>query len=378
MDRWGSVISLLEKPEDPPTDLALVGVFLFDRSIHDAVRALEPSSRGELEITDAIQWLIDNGHRVQADLLQGWWIDTGKVTPLLDANRLLLETLETRIEGDVDEATTLDGRVVIEAGATVRSSRIRGPVAIAAGTLIEDSFIGPFTAIGERCQVTNSEVEHSVVMSDSRIIDIPRLEDSLIGREAAVIRSQRAAPRAPAGARRSLPGGHRVRLLVTGGAGFIGSNYARLVLGSSDDDVTVFDALTYAGNRENLADLVDHPRFRFVHGDICDRDAVRSAMDGHCAVVHFAAESHVDRSIVGPDAFVRTNCSGTNVLCDVARQVGWVASCTSRPTRSTARSRKALSPRPTPSGRDHPTRPPRPAATSSPSATTPRTASRSS
>jgi dTDP-glucose 4,6-dehydratase len=113
-----------------------------------------------------------------------------------------------------------------------------------------------------------------------------------------------------------------VKLFVTGAAGFIGCNYVRLVLSSSDDEVTVFDALTYAGRRENLADLATDSRFRFTHGDICDRDAVLAAMDGHDAVVHLAAETHVDRSIVGPDAFVRTNCLGTNVLCDVARQVG--------------------------------------------------------
>ena len=113
-----------------------------------------------------------------------------------------------------------------------------------------------------------------------------------------------------------------MKLFVTGAAGFIGSNYARLVLASTDDQITVFDGLTYAGNRANLADLEIDPRLRFVHGDICDRHAVRSAMDGHDAVVHFAAESHVDRSIVAPDEFVRTNCLGTNVLCEVARQVG--------------------------------------------------------
>ena len=112
-----------------------------------------------------------------------------------------------------------------------------------------------------------------------------------------------------------------MKLFVTGGAGFIGSNYVRHVLGTSDDEVTVFDALTYAGNRANLADVEVDPRYRFVHGDICDRDAVSEAMAGHDAVVHFAAESHVDRSILGPDVFVRTNCTGTNVVCDVARQV---------------------------------------------------------
>ena len=113
-----------------------------------------------------------------------------------------------------------------------------------------------------------------------------------------------------------------MRLFVTGGAGFIGSNYVHHVLANTDDHVTVFDALTYAGNRANLADLEDDPRFRFVQGDICDRDAVAAALPGHDAVVHFAAESHVDRSLLDPDVFVRTNCSGTNVMCDIAGQVG--------------------------------------------------------
>ena len=113
-----------------------------------------------------------------------------------------------------------------------------------------------------------------------------------------------------------------MKLFVTGGAGFIGSNYVRHVLATSDDEVTVFDALTYAGNLSSLADVADDPRYSFVQGDICDRDAVAAAMAGHDAVVHFAAESHVDRSIVDPDTFVRTNCLGTNVMCDVARTVG--------------------------------------------------------
>ena len=113
-----------------------------------------------------------------------------------------------------------------------------------------------------------------------------------------------------------------MKVFVTGGAGFIGSNYVRHLLRSTDDEVTVFDALTYAGNRASLRDLEDDPRFRFVQGDVCDRGAVAAALPGHHAVVHFAAESHVDRSIVSPDEFVRTNCHGTNVMCDVARQVG--------------------------------------------------------
>jgi dTDP-glucose 4,6-dehydratase len=113
-----------------------------------------------------------------------------------------------------------------------------------------------------------------------------------------------------------------MKLFITGAAGFIGSNYVRHVLSTTDDEVTVFDALTYAGNLSSLDDVANDPRFRFVQGDICDRAAVAAAMDGHDAVVHFAAESHVDRSIVDPDTFVRTNCLGTNVMCDVARNVG--------------------------------------------------------
>ena len=190
LDDAGDVVHLVEKPANPPSDLALVGVYLFDPTIHDAVAAIEPSKRGELEITDAIQWLIDQGHRVRSEQLEGWWIDTGKLTPLLEANRLLLEKIETRVDGSVDDDSSLDGRVVIEAGAVLVSARVRGPVTIAAGTRIEHSFIGPFTDIGPNCTIRNAEVEHSVVMEGSSIIDIARLEDSLIGREAVVTRSQ--------------------------------------------------------------------------------------------------------------------------------------------------------------------------------------------
>jgi glucose-1-phosphate thymidylyltransferase len=182
-------VRLVEKPVDPPSDLALVGVYLFDRTINDAVRSIAPSPRGELEITDAIQWLVDQGKRVRCELLTGWWIDTGKLTPLLEANRLLLEKIEPRIDGKVDDASTVDGRVVIEAGATVTNSILRGPLVIGAGAVISDSFVGPFTAIGDNCEIVNSEVEHSVIMERSRVIDIQRLEDSLIGKEAVVCRS---------------------------------------------------------------------------------------------------------------------------------------------------------------------------------------------
>jgi glucose-1-phosphate thymidylyltransferase len=189
LDSDGHVVHLVEKPADPPSDLALVGVYLFDRTINEAVRAIRPSARGELEITDAIQWLVDQGKRIRCELLTGWWIDTGKLTPLLEANRLLLEKIETRIDGKVDDASSVDGRVVIEAGATVTNSTLRGPLVIGANARISDSFVGPFTAIGDGCEIVNSEVEHSVVMERSRIVDIQRLEDSLIGKEAVVSRS---------------------------------------------------------------------------------------------------------------------------------------------------------------------------------------------
>ena len=195
LDADGHVVQLVEKPEVPPSDLALVGVYLFTPRIHDAVAAIEPSARGELEITDAIQWLIDAGEQVRCELLSGWWIDTGKLTPLLEANRLLLERIETRIDGQVDADSAIDGRVVIDAGAEVVNSTIRGPVAIGRGTRIVDSFVGPFSAIGADCSVEHSEIEHSVVMDRSAIVEIARLEDSLIGSDAVVSRS-RQKPRA--------------------------------------------------------------------------------------------------------------------------------------------------------------------------------------
>jgi glucose-1-phosphate thymidylyltransferase len=195
LDVDGHVVALVEKPADPPSDLALVGVYLFDRTIHEAVRAIEPSARGELEITDAIQWLISSGHRVRTELLTGWWIDTGKLTPLLEANRLLLEKIDHRVDGTVDATSTIDGRVIVEAGAEIVNSTLRGPIAIGPGTRVVDSFVGPFSAIGAHCEIVNSEIEHSVVMDHSQVLDIPRLEDSLIGREA-VVRRTHVRPRA--------------------------------------------------------------------------------------------------------------------------------------------------------------------------------------
>jgi glucose-1-phosphate thymidylyltransferase len=189
LDGDGRVVRLVEKPVAPRSDLALVGVYLFSPAIHEAVAAIAPSGRGELEITDAIQWLVDAGHRVRSDLLEGWWIDTGKLTPLLEANRLILETLQRRIDGSVDGESRVEGRVVIEAGATVLRSQIRGPAIIGAGTTVADSFVGPFTAIDADCQILFSEVEHSVILARSRVDHVGRLEDSLLGRDVVVTRS---------------------------------------------------------------------------------------------------------------------------------------------------------------------------------------------
>jgi len=187
----GEVLRLVEKPVDPPSDLALVGVYLFGPTIHEAVRAIRPSGRGELEITDAIQWLLDHGHRVAHQVVDGWWIDTGKLDALLEGNRLILETLDQRVEGTVDLDSRIEGRVVIGKGAEVVASTIRGPAIIGAGTRIEHSFVGPFTSIADRCVVLRSEIEHSVILDDSRIVDIPRVEDSLIGKQVVVTRSAR-------------------------------------------------------------------------------------------------------------------------------------------------------------------------------------------
>jgi glucose-1-phosphate thymidylyltransferase len=186
LDERGHVVRLVEKPADPPSNLALVGVYLFTPLIHEAVAAIEPSARGELEITDAIQWLTDAGHVVRHEVLEGWWLDTGKKDPLLESNRRVLETLEPRIEGTIDSTSTIDGRVVLEAGAELVNSEVRGPAIIGARTRIVNSYVGPFTAIAEGCEVVDSELEHSVVLERSRILGVHRMMDSLIGRDVEV------------------------------------------------------------------------------------------------------------------------------------------------------------------------------------------------
>jgi glucose-1-phosphate thymidylyltransferase len=186
----GEVLHLVEKPENPPSDLALVGVYLFDPSIHEAVATIAPSPRGELEITDAIQWLIDNGHRVRHEVLEGWWKDTGKLQPLLEGNRLVLETIERSILGSVDDESIIDGRVVIEAGAQIINSTVRGPAIIGERTKVVNSYIGPFTSVYFDCEIVDSEIEHSVILEESKILGIPRVADSLVGKQVEVRRSE--------------------------------------------------------------------------------------------------------------------------------------------------------------------------------------------
>ena len=184
------IVRLVEKPKDPPSNLALVGVYLFGPSIFDAARALEPSWRGELEITEAIQSLIEDGHRVQSEVVSGWWKDTGQLADMLEANRLVLEEVETRLDGEVDVASRVEGRVVVEAGAHVTGSVVRGPAVIGAGARIEDAYVGPYTSIGENVKICRSEIEHSIVLAGSVVEDLgTRMEASLLGREVKLTRS---------------------------------------------------------------------------------------------------------------------------------------------------------------------------------------------
>jgi len=183
------IVRLIEKPPDPPSDLALVGVYLFTPLIHDAVRAIAPSARGELEITDAIQYLIDQGREVRPHLVDGWWKDTGKLDDLLEANRLIMEDMPEERSGTADDASRLVGTVVLQEGARVENTTIRGPAVIGRGTRVINSFIGPYTSIGDGCTIEDSEIEHSVIMEGCTVRGMHRLEDSLLGKEVVVERS---------------------------------------------------------------------------------------------------------------------------------------------------------------------------------------------
>ncbi len=188
----GRVVRLVEKPKVPKSNLALVGVYMFDETIFEAVSAIRPSGRNELEITDAIQYLVDHGREVQPHLVSGWWKDTGKIEDILEANRLILEDMAGRIEGDVDEASKVNGSIVIEPGAVIRNSIIRGPAIIGEGTEITDSYVGPFTSIQAKCRIVKTEIEHSIVLEGSLILNVgARIDESLIGRGVTISKSTR-------------------------------------------------------------------------------------------------------------------------------------------------------------------------------------------
>ena len=179
----GRLLRVVEKPKNPPSNLAVIGIYLFDHTVFDAVNAIKPSARGELEITDTIQYLVDNGHEVRCEIADGCWIDTGKMDDLLDANRAILESIEPAIAGSVDELSRIEGRVVLQAGSEVINSIIRGPAIIGERTRIVNSYVGPFTSIYHDCLVSDSEIEQSVVMENTVIGGMAsRIQDSLIGR----------------------------------------------------------------------------------------------------------------------------------------------------------------------------------------------------
>jgi glucose-1-phosphate thymidylyltransferase len=191
LDDTGHVRQLVEKPKVPISNLAVIGVYIFGPEIHAITPKLKPSGRGELEITDAIQGLIDAGHTVASSVIDDEWIDTGKKDDMLEANRVVLSMVHRRIDGAVDSGSIVVGDVVVEEGAVIVNSAVRGPVVIGSGARIENAFIGPFTAIGDRCQIVDCELEHSIVMSDSVVRNIrPRISDSLIGTEVIVERRE--------------------------------------------------------------------------------------------------------------------------------------------------------------------------------------------
>ena len=185
------VTKLVEKPRRPKSDLVLVGVYMFDHHIFESIETLKPSSRGELEITDAIQSLVDRGLNVTAHVITGWWKDTGNMAALLEANGLILETLESSNEGTVSDNSKIEGRVVIEKGAVITNSTVRGPAIIGCKTRITNSFIGPFSSIYHDVVIENSSLEHSIVLERSRISNIPQIADSLIGQNVEIVRSDK-------------------------------------------------------------------------------------------------------------------------------------------------------------------------------------------
>ena len=187
----GAVVRLVEKPGEPRTDLALVGVYMFTPAVHDAARAISPSDRGELEITDAIQHLVDGGRRVEPHIVKGWWKDTGRLEDILEANRLVLDTIQSRVDGELVDAQ-IGGRVVIEPGARLERSSVRGPAVVGAGARLVDAYIGPYTAVGPGCVIENAEVENSILLEGASVRGLAgRMESSLLGRNVTVGRDHR-------------------------------------------------------------------------------------------------------------------------------------------------------------------------------------------
>ncbi len=185
------ILRLVEKPRVPPSNLALVGIYMFDAHIHKAVESIEPSWRGELEITDAIQWLVSNDYNVHPYIHRGWWIDTGKPIDMLAANAKVLEELVPTVDGFIDRDSVVDERVTVQAGAEIINSVVRGPAIIGKNTRLVNAYIGPFTSIFHDCHIENAEVEQSIILENCRIVDIPhRIADSLIGRNVEVCRSE--------------------------------------------------------------------------------------------------------------------------------------------------------------------------------------------
>ena len=186
LDDAGQVAGLEEKPEHPKSDLALVGVYLFTAAVHEAIAGLVPSRRGELEITEAIEWLVRKGRKVTSTVISGYWKDTGNVADMLEVNRMVLESAEPRMAGTADPASELIGRVVIETGAQISGSRIVGPAIIGAGTVVTGSYIGPFTSVAPGCIIADSEIEYSIVLGGASIRGVRRIEASLIGHDVEV------------------------------------------------------------------------------------------------------------------------------------------------------------------------------------------------
>lgn len=183
------VTRLVEKPKhDPPSNLGIIGVYVFQPAIFEACRSIRPSPRGELEITDAIQWLVDRGRNVTAQVVDGYWKDTGKPEDLLDANRMVLDRLDSQMQGDLDAESRVEFRVVVGRGTKIRRSVIRGPVLIGEDAVIEDAYIGPFTSIGNGCSVKHAEIEHSILLEGARLAGVSgRVVDSLLGKGASVV-----------------------------------------------------------------------------------------------------------------------------------------------------------------------------------------------